>query len=68
MSYFEQSTVLILNLDYFLSEIGYYCTFMKSRTAAHSWVDPHTIDSLFVLFPSDNETVYNYDDLILKVL
>ena len=24
---------------------------MKTRTAAHSWVDPHTIDSLFFVFP-----------------
>ena len=26
---------------------------MKTRNAAHSEVDPHTIDSLFFVFPSD---------------
>ena len=26
---------------------------MKKRTAVHSWFDPHTIHSLFFVFPSD---------------
>ena len=33
MSYFKQSTVLILNLDYFLSEIGYCWKLEPLRTA-----------------------------------
>ena len=36
-----------------LCEIGYCCTLMKTRTAAHSWFDPHTRHSLFFVFPSD---------------
>ena len=40
-------------LIYVLREIGYCCTSMKTRTAAHSWFVPHTTDSLFVVFPSD---------------
>ena len=50
---YQQSTVFILNLDYLLCEIGYCCTLRKTRNAAHRWVDPHTIDSLFLVFPSD---------------
>ena len=50
---YQQSTVFILNLDYLLCEIGYCCTLRKTRNAAHRWVDPHTIDSLFFVFPSD---------------
>ena len=26
---------------------------MKTRTAVHCYVDPHTIDSFFFVFPSD---------------
>ena len=40
-------------LFYVLREIGYCCTSMKTRTAAHSWFVPHTTDSLFFVFPSD---------------
>ena len=40
-------------LRLFLCEIGYWCTLMKTRTAAHSWFVPHTTDSLFFVFPSD---------------
>ena len=36
------------NWDYFL----YCCTWMSTRNAVHSWVDPHTIDSLFFVFSS----------------
>ena len=34
-------------------EIGYRCTLMKTRTDVHSLVDPHTIDLLFFVFPSN---------------
>ena len=30
---------------------------MKTRTAAHSWVDPYTTDSLFFVFSSVAKTV-----------
>ena len=62
MSYFECFSVtvltiycLILNLDCFMRKIGYWCTVMKTRNTAHSWVNPPTIhvDSLFSVFPSD---------------
>ena len=62
MSYFECFSVTISTiycsnpkLRLFLCEIEYRCTLMKTRTAAHSWswVDPHTRDSLFFVFPSD---------------
>ena len=26
---------------------------MKTQNAGHGWFDPHTIDSLFFVFPSD---------------
>ena len=35
-------TLFILNLDYFLCDIRYCCTRVKTRNTAHSWVDPHT--------------------------
>jgi len=40
----------ILNLDYFLCEIGEW---MKMQNAVHSWVDPNSLDSLFFVFPAD---------------
>ena len=36
-----------------MREIGYCCSLMKTRTATHSWVTPHTIDSVFCVFLSD---------------
>ena len=38
-------------LRLFLCEIRYCCTLMKTRTATHNWVDPHTIVWLFSIFP-----------------
>ena len=38
---------------YVLCEIGYCCTLMKTRTAAHNWFVPHTADSLFFVFSWD---------------
>ena len=34
---------------------------MKTRTAAHSRVDPHTIDSLFFVFPCNKQVVKAYE-------
>ena len=34
---------------------------MKTRTAAHSRVDPHTIDSLFFVFPRNKQVVKAYE-------
>ena len=60
MSYFQCFSVTVSAIycfnpktGYALCEIGYCCTLMKTRTAAHSWFDPHTIHSLFFVFPSD---------------
>ena len=60
MSYFEcfsvtVSTIYCLNPKLrlcFEGGIGYCCTLMKMWTAAPCWFDPHTIDSLFFVFPS----------------
>ena len=60
MSYFEcfsvtVSTIYCLNPKLrlcFVGGIGYCCTLMKTWTAAPCWFDPHTIDSLFFVFPS----------------
>ena len=40
-----------------MSEIGYCCKLMKTRTAAHSRVNPHTIDLSFFVFPSNKQIV-----------
>ena len=49
-----------------MCKIGYCSTLMKTRTAAHNEVDPHTINSLFYVFPSDicrkiNKLLKSYD-------
>ena len=54
-----------------MCEIGYCCTLMKTRTVAHSWFDPYTIDSLFFVFPSHiwckiNKLLKYYDYQLTK--
>ena len=69
MSYFECFSVTVSTtysfnpkLRLFLCEIGYCCTLMETRTSAHSWVDPHTIDSLFFVFPCKiNKSLKSYE-------
>ena len=41
---------------------------MKTRTGAHSWVDPHTIDSLFSVFPCKivNKLLNSYEYQLIK--
>ena len=60
MSYFECVSVAVPEMESFnpkfrlsLCKTGYCCTLIKTRNAAHSRVDPHTIDSLFFVFPTD---------------
>ena len=69
----QQSTVLILHLGLFFVRnwVLLWCTLMKTRNAAHGWVDPHTIDSLFFVFPSDmwckiNKLLKYYDYQLTK--
>ena len=58
MSYFECFSVTVTTIFSLNPKLrlffGYCCTLMKTRlTAAHSYVDPRTIDSLFCVLPSE---------------
>ena len=79
MSYFQCLSVTVSAIYCFnpklrliaLCEIGYCCTLMKTRTAAHSWFDPPTIHSLFFVFPSDvwckiNKLLKSYEYQLTK--
>ena len=75
MSYSECFSVTVLKiycfnpkLRLFLSEIGYYCSLMKMRTAAHSSVDPHTVNAPFFVFPCKiNRLFKSYEYQLTKV-
>ena len=53
MSYFECLIVTVQGIYPFNPKFRLFCTLMKTRHAAHSCVDPHSIGSLFFVFPSD---------------
>ena len=53
MSYVKCFSVTVPVIYYFNPKFRLFCTLMKTGDAAHSCVDPHSIGSLFFVFPSD---------------
>ena len=50
-----------------MREIGYCCTLLKKRIAAHNWVDLHTIDSPLFVFPCKiNKLFMSYEHQLTK--